>query len=80
MKGWVIKLGIRKAIRQEKTVIIALAFTLVLVVLLFPYIWKSPYIEHISFAVLDEDNSALIIRHLKQNLRTLLKKARFTVV
>lgn len=59
MKGWVIKLGIRKAIRQEKTVIIALAFTLVLVVLLFPYIWKSPYIEHISFAVLDEDNSAL---------------------
>ena len=24
-----------------------------------PYVWKSPYIEHVSFAVLDEDNSAL---------------------
>ena len=27
--------------------------------LVMPYVWKSPYIEHVSYAVLDEDNSAL---------------------
>jgi len=52
-------LGLRKILRQEKPLIISIIFALLFIALVMPYVWKSPYIEHVSFAVLDEDNSAL---------------------
>ena len=52
-------MGLRKILRQEKPLIISIIFALLFIALVMPYVWKSPYIEHVSFAVLDEDNSAL---------------------
>ena len=52
-------MNLRKILRQEKPLIISIIFTLLFIALVMPYVWKSPYIEHVSFAVLDEDNSAL---------------------
>lgn len=52
-------MGIKKVLAQEKTIIIGIVFSLLFISLLFPYVWRNPYIEHIPFAVLDEDNSAL---------------------